>query len=50
MKYVVVLKNLISGEIFEKEFDSPYQRNVFKTRCRYSNKVRCIGDCQRYGA
>lgn len=50
MKYIVVVKNLLTGKLFEREFDSPYQRNVFKTRCRYSNKVRCIGDCQRYGA
>lgn len=49
MKYVVVLKNLITGIMFEKEFDSPYQMNVFKTKCRYSKKVRCMGTFERYG-
>ena len=49
MRYVVVLKNLLTGVIFEKEFDSPYQMNQFKTKCRYSKKVRCISTIDRYG-
>ena len=49
MKYVVFLKNLISGETFEKEFTSPYFMNQVKTKCRYSKKIRCIGTTIRYG-
>ena len=30
MKYVVVVKNLLTGILFEREFDSPYKRNIFK--------------------
>ena len=49
MSYVVVVKNMLTNEIFEKEFESLEKRNIFKTKCRYSKRLRCIGDYQKDG-
>ena len=36
-------KNLKTGEIFTKEFDSDYKKRVFLTKCRYSKKIKSLG-------
>lgn len=42
-------KNLETGEIFTKVFNSPYFRDKFLANCRYSKKIRSLGGVQLYG-
>lgn len=42
-------KNLITGEIFTKIFDSPYLKDQFLTKCRYSKKIKSLGCVPFYG-
>lgn len=42
-------KNLKTGEIFTKFFDSPYLMKQFLTKCRYSKKIKSLGSVQVYG-
>jgi len=46
--YICYFKNLINGEIFSKEFDSPYKMNKFLTKCRYSKKIQSLGSVQKW--
>lgn len=41
--------NLKTGEIFTKEFDSPYLMKQFLTKCRYSKKIKSLGSVSVYG-
>lgn len=42
-------KNLKTGEIFTKVFKSPYMKNQFLTKCRYSKKIKSLGCVPYYG-
>lgn len=39
----ITLRNLKTGEVFDKVFTSPYLARVFVNKCRFSKKVRVIG-------
>ena len=42
-------KNLKTGEIFTKDFDSDYKKRVFLTKCRYSKKIKSLGCVKVWG-
>ena len=42
-------KNLETGEVFTKTFDSQYLMERFMTKCRYSKKIRSLGKVKLYG-
>lgn len=42
-------KNLETGKTFTKLFDSPYLRDRFLTKCRYSKKIQSLGCVPYYG-
>lgn len=42
-------KNLKTNEIFTKEFDSPYLMKQFLIKCRYSKKIKSLGQVSIYG-
>lgn len=46
--YRVLLQNLKTNETFEKTFDSPYLKDQFIRKCRYSRKVVVIGVIKEY--
>lgn len=41
--YTCRFMNLLTGETFSKEFDSPYKMNQFMIKCRYSKKIKSLG-------
>ena len=41
--FVAHCMNLITGELFDKEFDSPYKLRNFINKCSYSKKIKVLG-------
>ena len=46
--FICYFKNLLTGEIFSKEFDSPYKKNQFMIKCRYSKKIKSLGSTKKW--
>ena len=46
--FICYFKNLLTGEIFSKEFDSPYKMNQFMIKCRYSKKIQSLGSTKKW--
>lgn len=42
--YTCYFKDLEKDRIFSKKFENPYLMNKFLTKCRYSKKIRYIGN------
>lgn len=43
-KITLLLINLKTLEIFEKEFDTEFERDKFKEKLKYSNKIKPLQD------
>ena len=37
-------RNLDNNKIFSLKFDNPYEKNKFLTKCRYSKRIRYLGE------
>ena len=48
MKIKLKLINLKTLQIFEKEFDTEFEKDKFKRRLRYSNKLKVVEDVNVY--
>lgn len=42
--YVCYFQDLEKDKIFSKAFESPYLMKKFLTKCKYSKKIRYIGN------
>lgn len=48
MKIKLKLINLKTLEIFEKEFDTEFEKDKFKRKLRYSKKLKVVEDVNVY--
>lgn len=48
MKIKLKLINLKTLQVFEKEFDTEFEKDKFKRKLRYSNKLKVVEDVNVY--
>ncbi len=41
---ILIIQNIITGERFEECFDSEYLKEKYKNKCKYSKRIRVIGE------
>ena len=45
--YELVIINLVNKKKFTKIFNSEYLKNEFKNKCKYSKKIKVIGEFKK---